>query len=154
MDFKKTLDENYFTELGFSAEIKVYLEETAKWAKFLSIVGFIVVGLMVVGSLMIGLFLGTLFSSLNEVGMPFPPALISIIYLGMSLLVFFPVLYLFRFASKMQKALREEHEQVLTQAFRNLKAHYKFNGIFVAIILGLYVLALMGSIIGGASLYF
>ena len=41
-----------------------YLKETAKWAKFLAIVGFIVCALVVLA----GIFAGSIFASLNPYG--------------------------------------------------------------------------------------
>jgi len=118
-----------------------YLNEAGKWGKFLAIVGFCMVGFIVC----IGLFAGTIFSSLGS-DMPYPGIFISIIYIGIGLLYFFPVLYLFRFARQIRAALSSRDPQEMESAFENLKSHYKFIGIMMIVILSLYVL------LGGGAL--
>ena len=138
-------------ELGISEEIKGYLKETATWAYFLSILGFIGLGLMV----LMGLFFGTILSSMpggdpySELG--FSGGFVGIFYVIIALIYFFPILYLFRFAKKMKDALRGNDNVELTAAFSNLKSHYKFVGIFTIVILSLYVLIFIIAMLVGAS---
>jgi hypothetical protein len=58
----------------------------------------------------------------------------------MGLLYFFPVLYLFNFSKKMKNALSNNKTVDFTLAFKNLKSHYKFIGIFTIVIISMYVL--------------
>lgn len=51
-------------DLTVSHEIEIYLKETAKWAKFLSIVGFMVVGII----LLIALFAGSILTTIGSMG--------------------------------------------------------------------------------------
>jgi len=153
MDAIRTLDDNYSSAaVALSDEIKRYLTETAKWAKFIAIVGFVFLGLMVLIAIGMYSFMGALASELSSTGMPFFPGLFSFIYLVMAGIMFFPILYLYRFASNMQVALRNNDETALTDSFRYLKSHYKFYGMFMAITLGFYalmfVLGIVASITG------
>ena len=118
-----------------------YLHETGKWSKFLSIVGFCFIGLAVI----LGLFAGTIFSALNS-ELPYPGFLIGLIYVAMGLVYFFPVYYLFKFSNQIRTALLNKNSHDLDLAFENLKSHYKYIGIFMAVVLGFYVL------IGGGML--
>jgi hypothetical protein len=123
--------------------------ETAKWSKFLSIIGFIFVGFMsIIGILMLFSFGGTLFS--NAVGLNnipgFPAGMISlvgIIYFGIALLYFFPVYYLFIFARKTKNAILSNDNQMLAEGFSKLKSHYKFVGILTLIIVVFYAISIL-----------
>ncbi|MFK8045804.1 MAG: hypothetical protein AB8B72_09925 [Crocinitomicaceae bacterium] len=133
------------------SEIKSYLLETAKWSKFLSILGFIGIGFMVIGALFAGVALGSQVG-MRSSGMPFPPALLSLVYLLMALLYFFPIYYLYNFAVKMKGGLLSGDNSVLRESFKNLKSHYKFIGIFTIVILSLYVLGILVFIFAAASM--
>lgn len=81
-----------------------FLGETAKWGKFLSIVGFILCGLLVILALFVGAIMGTTFSQLEGAGMVGGgmSIMFTIIYLIVAALYFFPCLYLYRFSTKMK----------------------------------------------------
>src|SRR5882672_6038048 len=93
-------------ELHIDAPSSSYLSDTAKWAKFLAIVGFIVCGLIVLVAFFAGSILSATFSRYGMEGgsaaSSVGSAFITIIYILVALLYFFPCLYLFRFATKMQ----------------------------------------------------
>jgi hypothetical protein len=137
------------TELKLNNQAIDFLKETAKWANFLAIMGFIGIGLLVI----IALFAGTLFGSLPEsnayaeVG----SGLIMLVYLLMAVLYIFPVLYLYRFADKMKTALARNDEDILSDALMNLKSHYKFIGILTIVMLAFYALGILLALIGGLA---
>ncbi len=122
---------------SLSDQMRAYIQETAKWTYFLSILGFIFLGFMVIGSLFAGLMFG---SMTRELGYGISGGLISLLYLGGALLYFFPIFYLFRFSTKAKAATRTGNDAELTDAFQNLKSHYKFVGILTIVFLGLYVI--------------
>lgn len=129
--------------------IRYSLSNAAKWAKFLSILGFIFVGLMVIGAFSIGSILSMLpdtnpASAIMRGG----GAMFTIIYLLVALLYFFPCFYLYRFASKAQNALLRNDQEYLHGAFHNLHRLYKFVGVLTIIGLVFYVVALIGIFIG------
>lgn len=148
MDNPQIIDDN-FGGSTLNSEIKSYLAETAKWGYFLSIVGFIGIGFMVLAGLFMGSFMSTL--GMGAAGM-INPAIFTVMYLIFAALYFFPVLYLFKFSTKMKVALRSDNEAELTTSFQNLKSLYKFMGILTAIILGLYALIFVFGMISGAML--
>jgi hypothetical protein len=143
------VENNLEKHLVFTEEIKDYIMETAKWSKFLSIIGFIFVGFMsIIGILMLFSFGGTLFS--NAVGLNnipgFPTGMISlvgIIYFGIALLYFFPVYYLYMFARKTKNAILCNDNQLLAEGFSKLKSHYKFIGILTLIIVCFYAISIL-----------
>ena len=139
------------TNAGISDAAKGFLTEIAKWAKFLSILGFIAAGFMI----LVGLFLGTFMSSLSGLAddpamAMFPTTMISVIYIAMSSLIIIPTLYHYRFATKTQRALKSNDENLLTEALGNLKSYYKFYGIMAAIVMGFYALMIVLGGLGAA----
>jgi hypothetical protein len=138
-------NENLF-ELQVDQQSIGYLSETARWAKFLSIVGFVVCGLMVIFSL----FFSSIMSTISKIGsgndsfsastMAIGNYAFSIVYIIIALLYFFPCLYLFNFSSKMQTALRNNDQLNLNAALGNLKSCFKFVGILTIVVLSFYLL--------------
>ncbi len=140
------------SQLSLSPNAIAFLKETRKWANFLSILGFIGVGLMV----LFGLFAGTIFSAVaSQMGSPVAgmPGFMGVFYIFIALLYFFPLLYLYKFASKMKIALNTGDNATLEASFENLKSHYKFIGILAVIMLGFYVLAALFGVIAGAAAF-
>lgn len=108
-----------------------YLLETAKWAKFLSVLGFIFTGLMVVGGLI---------ASVTMSRFGGQAAIIGLVYIIMGAIYFFPILYLYKFSNDLKEALNRNESTQLELALGNLKSHYKFIGIFTIVIIGIYLL--------------
>jgi len=138
-------------ELQVDHESSVYLKDAARWAKFLSIIGFIFIGLFVVMALFAGSIIGSMYSSMG-VGSAgaFGGAAVSIMYILIALLYFFPCLYTYNFAKKMQDALRSNDQNLLNQSFKNLKACYRFLGILMVIGLCFWGLMIIFFVIGAA----
>ena len=141
-------------ELHIDAPSSAYLTETAKWAKFFSILGFIFCGLILCLALFAGSILSVMLNryggeeaALSGVGSAF----IAFWYILVAVIYFFPCLYLFRFANKMLVALRTNDQEQLANSLKNLKAHYRFIGILTIISLSLFALGLLFTIIGAAA---
>jgi hypothetical protein len=132
--------EQHLFELQIDHETTSYLSEIAKWARFLSIVGFVMCGLFIV----FALFAGTM-ATLNPLGgtMGAGGFMQIILLLAMIALYFFPCLYLFNFAKKMQLALRNNDQINLNDSFRNLKSNFKYVGILTIVILSFYAIGLL-----------
>lgn len=133
--------------LSLNAEIKNYLSETAKWGKFLGILGFIIVGLMVVFSLFMGLFMNRLPVNPMQNQSPmgnFGGLFMAVYLLLIALLYFFPSFYLYKFATKTRSALVNNDSVDFAEAFSKLKSFFKFWGIFTIIALTFYIVALIG----------
>ena len=144
-------------ELHIDGPSSAYLNETAKWAKFFAILGFIFCGLIVCAAFFAGSIMST-FSGMNRYGSEttgaasvIGGAFLAVFYILFALLYFFPCLYLFRFATKMKTALRTNDQEQLATSFKNLKACFRFMGILTIVILSIYVLALIFIVIGAAA---
>ncbi len=146
-------DVDNFDDLVITHDVRMFLQETAKWAKFLSIVGFVMLGFLVIMALFISVFMGAMMSEMPEAG-PFGAmggGLIGVFYILIALIYFFPILYLYRFATKMKTALNNNDQSYLSASFKNLKSCYKFMGIFMIIVLGFYALGIVFAFLMGAG---
>lgn len=134
-------------EGGLNANMKTYLMETAKWAKFIAIVSIVMGGLMAIG----GIFAGSTMANMAAMsGAPIGPIFFVIAYLVGAALVILPGIFLLNFATKGISALRSGNEAELTMSFQNLKSYFKFVGIMLAVVLGIYALALIALLFTGA----
>jgi len=140
-------------QLVLTSKSKTFLREISKWTFFFSIIGFIGIAFLVIGAVL----LGTVYAPmLDMIGQQQGVASISlglmITYLVMALLYFMPVLYLFKFSRKMKLALANKNDDILADAFENLKSHYKFIGVLTIIMISLYVLIIGFSLVAGSLL--
>jgi hypothetical protein len=89
-------------DLVISSISQSNLLSSAKWAKFLAIVGFIFIAIMIIG----GLFAQTLLSYSRPDSLPYTGDMIKymgIVYVVFAVILFFPCLYLFNFLIKCRK---------------------------------------------------
>lgn len=125
------------------------LQTIRKWAKFISIVMFVMIGMMVIA----GFFMGFAFSMLDTMSykqtMPFPNIFFTIIYLVIAVIYFFPVLYLYRFSQHLGNAFMMGSSDELTTSFQFLSKHYNFVGVLMIIGLILTGLMIIIAIIAG-----
>jgi hypothetical protein len=144
----ESLDSSLVGEKTFfsTEEIKGYLSETAKWGKFLAIMGYIGIGLMVLAAIFV-MGMGSASQLFQASGMDM--SFIGIIYLVLAAFYFFPVNYLYQFSVKTRQALASQDVQHVTAAFQNLKSLFKFMGIFTIVILSIYALALLIALVAG-----
>lgn len=147
-----TLQEN--SKFYLNEESKGFLKETAKWAYFLSILGFVIVGLM----LLLAVFIGTIFSRFDNMGgeaamlQRMGGGFIALIYVAIAALYFFPIYYLFQFSSKMKAAFKNDDNDALNESFSFLKSHYRFMGILALVFVVLYgFIFLFTILIGGIA---
>lgn len=146
MDIDNILDDtgNAGAALIITDPIRGFLAESARWGKFIAIIGFVFIGLGVIAMLFGG---GAMIAG-GMAGMGGVMILVYVVILGISII---PIIYLYNFSTKMQVALRDDDQMYLRDAFENHKSMFKFYGIVMAIMLGLYALAFIISIIGGLS---
>ncbi|MBX6379892.1 MAG: hypothetical protein IRZ01_04335 [Thermoflavifilum aggregans] len=120
------------------------LKTAAKWAKVLAIASFVFVGLFVLlgiaiiaGSSSINMFYGFGISSV-----------LALYYFVAAIIYFIPSRWLYLFATKARKAIRDMQNDKLTESFLHLKSYFYFFGVFILIVLILIIVGLIGLIIG------
>ena len=133
--------------MELNQQSKDFLNEAAKWATILSIIGFISIGLLVIMSFSIGSILATLPTS--DLGVS--AQVLSIVYLIIAGIYFIPIYFLFQFGIKTKKAIAENDTDLLTFGLKKLKSHYKFIGIVMIIGFALNILFML---IGGMAALF
>ena len=144
--------------LTIDPDTKAHLSETARWARFLAIVGMVFIALAAVGVLFFSYTLSMMGGNFdNEVGGSYPTSMfpgfgigMAIFYFLLLLIWFFPILYLLRFANRMKTALNGNDQQALNVSFQNLKSCFRFVGIITIIILAFYAIAIIFGVIGAA----
>lgn len=136
-------------QLTLTSASKQFLKETAKWAFFLSIIGFLLIFLM----LILAVFANTIFGMIAmQPGIPENIGMImTITYLVLAVIYFFPVYYLIQFANKMKKAIATKNDETLAASFEMLKSHYKFLGVFTIITISLYILLIIFTSMGALA---
>lgn len=126
---------------------KAHLTETAKWAKFLAIVGMVFLVLGILAAVVLPSFLFKALERRSEFDASnfpsFMPVIFGVYAVIASAIWFFPLLFTLRFANKMQAALRGNDQQELNGSFANLKGCLRFMGIVTIIVLGLYLIGLV-----------
>ena len=91
---------------------KSHLSETARWARFLAIVGMVSLVLIIVFGLAYSIWISTMVDSMqNQVGLqtarPYASGLAigsAVLFIIAAAVAFFPLLYMFRFANQMKTA--------------------------------------------------
>ncbi|HOB86040.1 MAG TPA: DUF5362 family protein [Bacteroidales bacterium] len=119
------------------------LDITRKWTMFLSVIGFIGTAAFLISGLFTGIFLSVFDTSREGSGIPGWISFIAIILI--TLLILFPVIYLFRFSKFAATAVKTGDGLKLKTAFRNLKRYYVFSGILVIIALVAYLLVIIST---------
>lgn len=131
-----TLDNQLTGDQSLSSTSKQALLTASKWAKFLSIMGFIGIGFMVLGAL---IFMISLTASSGEFG-KVPAGLIGFIYLIFAGINFFPVYYLLQFSNKIRAGIDNSDNMSVEEGFVNLKSLLKFMGITTIVVISIYIL--------------
>lgn len=126
-----------------STEITNYLLETAKWGKFLAIVGYVSIGLLA----LLAIFMMVGFSTISELsGADFPMGAFGFFYIIMGAMYYFPVTYMYKYAVQIKKGLKSNDITTITSGFQNLKSLFKFMAIVTIVIFSIYGLMLLVAI--------
>jgi hypothetical protein len=138
-------------------DAQYFLHQAGKWATFLGIIGFIASGIIALG----GIFLSLVFSMMPQLqgtalpfaGMGAMGGIIGFIYILMAVFYFFISRYLYQFGERIKKGIEYSNANEVSGGLGNLKSFFKLSGVFVIVILSLYVLVIIGIIVFGAFLH-
>jgi len=119
------------------------LRQTKPWVRFLSILGFIgVVFMLVAGLVMIAVgAVGARFA--REFGGGVGAALLGLLYILMAVLYVFPSVFLFRYASAIARMTLGHPAEAMETALAAQKSFWKFVGVLMMVMLGLYAVILV-----------
>lgn len=151
----ETTGQSSLFELALDQESIGHLNETARWGKFLAIVGFVMCGLVVVGILVVGLLVMTNvvasapakrhvqdfdLSAAEGVGVFFVAAIYFVVF---GALYFFPCVFLYNFSRRMGVALKTNDQVKLNQSLKAQKFLFRYVGILTIIAIGMEALSLV-----------
>jgi amino acid transporter len=140
MENEKSLFDLQLDSLG-----KSHLKEAARWARFLSIAGFVSLGLVLLISAIAALT--EVNSSGNNELSAAGYTVGTVIGTGIMLLIFFfPCYFLLLFANKMNRALAAEDAASLNEAFKNLKITLRYVGVVTIIFIALFVIGALANL--------
>ncbi len=148
MENNYSAQESNKNDLALTSMSCEFLRETARWAKFLAIMGFIGIVFMVLAAIFVGAFMSMMPSMTHQnTPFPFPPALLSVIYIVFAAVYACPVYFLYKFSVNTKDAIDSMNTNLLEEGLSYLKSHYKFVGIMTIVIMSLYVLFIIGAIV-------
>ena len=136
--------------LVITEDIRSYLYDTAKWTKFLSIVGFVITALVAMMGFGAGAFVAVLAkmspgNPLAAMGSGF----LTVYFLVIALLYFYPSLLLFKHSNAANKAILYGDQDSLADAMVNLRSFFKFWGILMIVLISFYILTIILFIVAG-----
>lgn len=143
------MDQKSTRDLILPEAIKQVLMHVVKWARLISIIGFIICGLIFIFIVIAGVvliaysFFGADNSTLNEA----KPWITTPVYLVITALCFIPCLMLYNFSIKTEEAIKYGSEDALVKAFSSLYKCFRFVGIITLTIVGLYAVIRIGMLI-------
>jgi hypothetical protein len=126
-----------------------HLNTLRKWTMFLAVTGFIFFGLIIILGLITGTFL-TAFNQSDKI-QGIPDALLIAAFIGLALISFFPVFFLFRFSKHTATAVSTLDKKAMHYAIKNLKRCFIFIGVLLILALCVYIGSL---ILAGTSAAF
>ncbi len=134
------------SELRVDDTTELHLNEAAKWAKFLGIVGYIMSALIAV----VAFVVPSMFSRMPMGGDVFGGMgiMITIIYLLLAVLGFALSYFMHKFGTGTRAGIMSQDQVSLNEGLLNLKRFFRLYGIIVCIYLGFVALGLIVSMFG------
>jgi len=130
-------------KLVVTEEMRSYIYDITRWAKFLSIVGFVFSVILILVSFTIPAMIESnpvLAKQLGSLGQGSSTA-ITIVYLILGLFYFYPSLLLFRISNNGKQGVLFGNQESLNTAMQNVKSLFKFWGIItITVIVGYFLL--------------
>jgi hypothetical protein len=120
-------------DLEIDRDVRLQLNDAAKWAKFISIVMFVACGLILIFGVIGGSFLSTAFEKLGT-GYPFLQEISSVLLIGIVVFVAavlaFVYYFLFNFSKKIKVALLSESTVEFNAGLKSLKIFFIITTVF------------------------
>lgn len=134
--------------LVVTEDIRSYIYETAKWARFLAIVGFVLTGWVIILAFSASAFV----NALNEVSPGSPLAalgstVMTVVLLMSALVYFYPSLMLFKYATAAKTAVLFAEQESLVIAMSKMKSFFKFWGILTIVGLAFYMILILFAVV-------
>lgn len=146
MEEQAILDNNSFDrgDIGISENTKQYLQEAAKWARFLAILGFVLIGFIVILAIFFIIGIGSLAESFNNMG-GMGVSFVGGLYLIFAAIFTYPIYRLYMFAKNGLDFTTFNDPEKLEISIKNLRSFFRFYGIFSIIYIAMFVLGMLVS---------
>ena len=147
-----TSDPNALSSPGsLTPRILQILGETKPWVRLCSIIGFIFTGLILLGALVMliaggAIFAGNFGEGPAAIGAAMP-VVMSLIYVGMAALYFFPSLKLWKYGTYILKLMNSQSMDDLEAALDAQRGFWKFVGIMIIIVIAIHALLILGMLL-------
>ncbi|MES2891762.1 MAG: hypothetical protein V4725_07110 [Bacteroidota bacterium] len=137
------------TDLLVDAAGRFHLKESATWAKFLAVTGFLYSLLVVALALRKAMFMFRM-KELKPQDAEFTVGGVSVVAICLVAagFIFLVSLYLFRFSKSLHNSLMSNDTIAFSEALKNQRAFFRYTGILASILLLFTILAVIGLIIG------
>jgi len=148
-DFEQEVPQE--VKLVVTEEMRSYFYDMSKWARFLSVIGFVIAAFLTLGSFGIGAAIKANPGMLNQLGplAPIGATGATIFYLLLALFFFYPSLLLFRFSTKGKQGILFGDQESLNDAIYHLKSLFKFWGVITIVLIASYFLLLLAVLTSG-----
>ena len=140
--------------LNIDPVTKTNLNSVANWARFLSIIGFVVLLVALIGSILtLTVYSDYIIGSSSDDPngqqiarmLRWTTAITALVSIAIG---YFPCLFLFKFANRMKKALHANSQEDLNRSFTLLKIYFRYLGIIILILIVIYSLAFIFQVMG------
>ncbi|SDM41387.1 hypothetical protein [Pedobacter antarcticus] len=137
-------EEEEVNAIWVTEDVRSYLYDMAKWARFLSIVGFVFSAMVAMSAFSAGAIISTLsaVSPANPL-LKMGAAGFTVFYLLIALIQFYPSLMLFKFSKAANTAVLYADQPSLGVAMGKLKSFFKFCGIITMVVIGFYIMMIL-----------
>lgn len=136
------IDNQNAAGMSLSSNSIEWLNQTRKWTMFLSILGFIFIGFIIIAGFSMQALMSNVGSEIPGMTSGMTGA-ITVVYIIIGLLYFYPVYSLFMFSKTSKEAVTNMNHTALEESFKHQRNMYRFMGIFTIVILAIYVLVLL-----------
>lgn len=129
-------------KLVVTEEIRSYLYDITKWAKFLSVVGFVVSIFVIIAAFSIPALINSnpaVATQMGQLGSS-GTTIVTVIYFVLGLLLFYPSILLNKIANKGKQGVLFGDQESLNSAMASLKSLFKFWGSITIAIIAFYFL--------------
>jgi hypothetical protein len=137
--FKDTTPE---PELILDDTGKTYLLETARWAKFLAVLGFVFLGFYILGGIALA-FSITMTPEVGAWAKGLGATGILLLYSIVVFIIVYPLYALYRYTILVKRAINSNDRMTLNEALRFHRNYYRYNGIITIVMIGLYALVFL-----------
>lgn len=140
-----------FTDNGLVTQgVLNQLAGTKPWVRFMSVLTFIIAGFMLLGALAI-LIAGSALATQGNAGI-FAGGMgvvLAVVYAAFSFIYIYPAMKLWKYANRIGSLLVSGSTADLEDALSQQRSFWKFLGVFVLTVIGLYLLVIIGAVAFG-----